>query len=286
MYSLKSVTGASLQAAFQRFHIKAGGLSTNFYTNFDNKLIQGECRQYLDDNNVCVAAAPSGHQSQNGLLERAWQTTCNMARAFITEMQMPKCFWYWAVCHAAQINNYMPHLQNGVLISSFELVHGQKPDLCNLFWLFSTGYFVHTCNNKLDRTTMEAQSLQGVAVGKNNESDSMMFYCPFNQQVYTTQYCTLDKNRHTATAFNSQYNGGIFIGLYSSAKRDPHSSPPELYPPGTEVSFQQQDRVHIRGSVLSLPVKHGSHTPPIDTLCGCTHVNTYMTKIMLVTGSV
>eukprot|EP00957_Ditylum_brightwellii_P011234 850155-Ditylum_brightwellii.AAC.1 len=115
---------------------------------------------------------------------------------------MPKCFWYWAVCHAVQINNYMPHLHNGVLTSSFELVHGQKPDLRNLFWLFSTGYFMHTCDNKCNRTTMEAQSLQGISVGKSNDSDGMMFYCPFNQQVYTTPYYTLEKNRHTATAFH------------------------------------------------------------------------------------
>eukprot|EP00957_Ditylum_brightwellii_P028339 2140224-Ditylum_brightwellii.AAC.1 len=72
---------------------------------------------------------------------------------------------------------------------------------------------------------MEAQLLQGIAVGKIDGSD----------------------------------------GLYSSAKHDPHSSPPELYPSGTEVSFQRQDGVHIRGTVLSVPVKHGSHTPPNST---------------------
>eukprot|EP00957_Ditylum_brightwellii_P181275 13808738-Ditylum_brightwellii.AAC.1 len=36
----------------------------------------------------------------------------------------------------------------------------------------------------------------------------------------------------------------------------------KLYPPGTEVSFQRRDGVHIRDSVLSLPIMYVSHIPP------------------------
>eukprot|EP00957_Ditylum_brightwellii_P066844 5072792-Ditylum_brightwellii.AAC.1 len=60
----------------------------------------------------------------------------------------------------------------------------------------------------------------------------MMFY-PFNQRVYPTNNYRLDERGHTATSFNLHYDGGMFIGLYSSDKKS-SSSPPELYPLGTE----------------------------------------------------
>eukprot|EP00957_Ditylum_brightwellii_P004549 346127-Ditylum_brightwellii.AAC.1 len=69
-------------------------------------------------------------------------------------------------------------------------------------------------------------------------------YCPFNKEIYHTNNYRLDESGHTATAFNLQYDGGTFIGLYSSDKKT--SSPPDLYPPGTEVSFLRRDGVRIR----------------------------------------
>eukprot|EP00957_Ditylum_brightwellii_P010908 826647-Ditylum_brightwellii.AAC.1 len=60
-----------------------------------------------------------------------------------------------------------------------------------------------------------------------------MMFCPFNQRVYHTNNYRLDESGHAATSFNLHYNGGMFIGLYSSNKKS-SSSPPELCPPGTE----------------------------------------------------
>eukprot|EP00957_Ditylum_brightwellii_P003961 301664-Ditylum_brightwellii.AAC.1 len=100
---------------------------------------------------------------------------------------------------------------------------------------------------------MESQSLQGIAVGRSLDLDCMMMFCPFNQRVYHTNNYCLDESGHTATSFNLHYDGGMFIGLYSLDKKLP-SSPPELYPPGTEVSFLQSDGVRIWGSVISVPI--------------------------------
>uniref|UniRef100_A0A7S4W830 Uncharacterized protein n=1 Tax=Ditylum brightwellii TaxID=49249 RepID=A0A7S4W830_9STRA len=99
---------------------------------------------------------------------------------------------------------------------------------------------------------MESRSLQGIAVGRSNDSDCMMMCCPFNQKVYHTNNYKLDESGHIATSFNLCYVGGMFIGLYSSDKHS--SSPPELYPPGTVVSFLCHDRVRIWGSVIIVPV--------------------------------
>eukprot|EP00957_Ditylum_brightwellii_P122082 9310407-Ditylum_brightwellii.AAC.1 len=99
---------------------------------------------------------------------------------------------------------------------------------------------------------MESQSLHGIAVGRSNDLDCMMMYCPFNQKVYHTNNYKLDESGHTATSFNLCYDGRMFIGLYSSDKCS--SSLPELYPPGTVVSFLHHDGVRIQGSVISVPV--------------------------------
>eukprot|EP00957_Ditylum_brightwellii_P137313 10468008-Ditylum_brightwellii.AAC.1 len=110
---------------------------------------------------------------------------------------------------------------------------------------------------------MESQSLQGIAVGRSNNSGCMMMFCPFNQQVYHTNNYKLDESGHTAAAFNLQYDGGMFIRLYSSDKRT--SSPPELYPPDTDVFFLQPDDVHIRGSVISVLIGDPLNKSPISS---------------------
>eukprot|EP00957_Ditylum_brightwellii_P083170 6323952-Ditylum_brightwellii.AAC.1 len=66
---------------------------------------------------------------------------------------------------------------------------------------------------------MEAQLLQDIAVGCSDNFGGMMFFCPFNKEVYITlQYC-LDESGHTTTDINIQYNGGMFIALYSSQSK-------------------------------------------------------------------
>eukprot|EP00957_Ditylum_brightwellii_P067623 5133102-Ditylum_brightwellii.AAC.1 len=83
---------------------------------------------------------------------------------------------------------------------------------------------------------MESKSLQGIAVGQNNDSDCMMMICPFNQRIYHTNNYRADNSGHTATSFNLRYDG------------DKQSfSPPELYPAGTEVLFHQPNGVQKRG---------------------------------------
>eukprot|EP00957_Ditylum_brightwellii_P148359 11294601-Ditylum_brightwellii.AAC.1 len=97
---------------------------------------------------------------------------------------------------------------------------------------------------------MESQFLQGIAVGRRDDLDCMMMFCPFNQRVYHTNIYHLDESGHTATSFNLHYDRGMFIGLYSSDKKS-SSSPPELYTLGTEVSFSRPDGMRIWGSVIS-----------------------------------
>ena len=88
-----------------------------------------------------------------------------MAWSYITDMQMPREYWYWAVGHAIQVSNYLPSTVNGVATTSFELVHGVKPDYHVLFRLFSTGFFHHTHDSTHARDGLKAKMLQGIVIG-------------------------------------------------------------------------------------------------------------------------
>ena len=98
---LKDVKGASIKSQLIQYKLNNGGrLPRLLYTDFDPKLISGEAKTYLAEQGTVVRAAPPRRQHQNGLFERAWQTLYNMARAFITDCQLPKYFWYWVLRHA------------------------------------------------------------------------------------------------------------------------------------------------------------------------------------------
>jgi len=140
IYGLKTLTHNSLIAAFQQFRTDAGDLPKVLITDFDSKIFGGATGKWLEENKCSVRAAPPRRQNQNGLVERAWETITNMARSYITDMQMPWCYWYWALRHAVHVANYLPCTVNGLSTTPHELVYGVKPDLRTLFRLFSTGY--------------------------------------------------------------------------------------------------------------------------------------------------
>jgi len=164
IYPLKSLHHESFINAFTQGGIDAGGFPKRLYTDFDCKIIEGSTGNFLRSKNVVLHAAASGHQNQNGLVERAWETITNMAWAFITDMQMLHSYWYWALRQAIQVQNYIPCI--GVSTTPHELVYGVKPDLRVLFRMFSSGFFRHSQDGPLTRSGVsDAKMLQGIAVG-------------------------------------------------------------------------------------------------------------------------
>jgi hypothetical protein len=170
LYGLKTMTQSNIIEALTKFQADAGGLPDKIYTDFDLKLIKGDTKKWLlnriPGKPCTVSAAPSGRQNENGLVKNHWKTTVSMARAYITDMQMPRSYWFWALRHATQVSNYIPCKVNGELTTPFELVHGVKPDYRVLFRLFSTVYFrVKRDGNCTRDGIAEARSKQGIAIG-------------------------------------------------------------------------------------------------------------------------
>jgi hypothetical protein len=191
-----------------------------------------------------------------------------MARAFITDMQMPKSFWYWSLRPSIQVMNYMPCHVTGISTTPHELVYGIKPDLRVLFRLFSTGYFRHYQDGTHHHSGIsDSRSMQGIALGRCRKSDGMIFYSLHSKELYVSSDYKLDEGRHTPTAFNLHYDGGIFIGSYTHN----NSTSYEAYPEGTSVLFTKPSSsssstpVNMRGTVISVPIPNiNSRLPTSD----------------------
>ena len=105
-----------------------------FHSDFDQKLIGGKALRWIKaEAKSRLITAPSNRQSSNGLVECTWQSIVRMGRAYLTEKQMGREYWWHAVKHAVRMINQIPGRLGRKLTSPFELVHGVKPDTSTWF---------------------------------------------------------------------------------------------------------------------------------------------------------
>ena len=107
-YGLANTSSTSIVDALWRFFIDAGGFPKRVRCDFDKRLIQGDVGRLLKANGVKIGASPPHRQSQNGAVERLWNTACEMGRSFLAEAQLPKRYWFWAIRTAIQRMNMLP----------------------------------------------------------------------------------------------------------------------------------------------------------------------------------
>jgi hypothetical protein len=148
-------------------------------SDFDLKLIGGNAHEYLNSLLVHVNAAPAYRQDKNGLAERHWQTMVSMARNCLSSTELLSSFWFYTVCHVAEVCNYFPYrLENGTYITPYKLVHKEKPDLRVLFKMF--GLAAVRCEHVGDSmlNEFESQSVPMIAIGRCPNSNGLQFYNP------------------------------------------------------------------------------------------------------------
>lgn len=139
IYGMKNLTD-DLVSAGQQFLAELGFAPKTLIADFDMKLIGGAFRNLFVEKGTNVLAAPPKSQNENGLVERSWRSIVRMARGWLASSLLPASFWFYAVKRACEVSNYLPLKSKGILTSSFELVHHQKPDLRTLFPMFSVAY--------------------------------------------------------------------------------------------------------------------------------------------------
>ena len=73
------------------------------------------------------------------------------------------------------IINQVPGRLGLKLTTPFELVHKSKPDSKTWFELFYIGYFNHQIDKTDRKSKLQAHTLDGIAVGRDDKSNSIIF---------------------------------------------------------------------------------------------------------------
>jgi hypothetical protein len=88
----------------------------------------------------------------------------HMSRAYLTEKQMPRLFWYYVIKHLALMMNMIPGKYRGKLALPFMLVHGVHPDPRTWLPLFSICYFHHEKYSDASRYKNQPHTLDGIII--------------------------------------------------------------------------------------------------------------------------
>ncbi len=116
VYGLKDLLGDSILLALCYFKADAGSYARCFHLDCDAKLFGLGIWEHLINNNSNIMAAAAGRQSANGLVESHWKTMVHMSRAYLTEKQMPRSFWFFSIVHSAWMMNAIPGKLHGLVL--------------------------------------------------------------------------------------------------------------------------------------------------------------------------
>ena len=88
-----------------------------------SEFISDEFENWCDENKIKFTAAAPARQHQNGICERHWGTTSNMARRMLIRAHLNKKFLYYALKYAMVLHNVLPvknvTKQNGDVATPF-----------------------------------------------------------------------------------------------------------------------------------------------------------------------
>ncbi len=177
----------------------------------------------------------------------------HIARAYLTEKQMPHQFWFYAIMHASSMMNAITGKICRHLVSPFLFVHGVGHNPHTWVPIFLLCYFHHKKDGDISQLKHQAHTLDGIIVGRSSTSNALLVYNPRNKQYYKPDsyridsYCLPSLNYH-----DIKYDGSLFCQLLQ-VKNNPFEEP---YPPSTRV-----ERVNPASNRLLAGYSHGYSIP-------------------------
>jgi hypothetical protein len=145
-----------------------------------------------------------------------------MARALLVEAKMPKCYWFWALREAVIRIDLLPvrppapgsppepshkfqelpipesercprsqlpsaraarSTQSANLTTPFELFYGLKPDYQTLYNWGCIDFYRRTRDSSGGRGQFDRHSSVGIAIGRSNHTNDMIFWDPITQRM-------------------------------------------------------------------------------------------------------
>jgi hypothetical protein len=107
-----------------------------------------------------------------------------MSHAYLTEKQMPRTFWYYAIKHSARMMNVIPGKYWGKLALPVMLIHCERSDQKTWLPLFSLCYFHHEKDSGASCSKSKAHTMDGILLGPSPTSNAILVYNSWNQQYY------------------------------------------------------------------------------------------------------
>ena len=134
------------------------------------------------------------------------------------------------------------------------LFYGQRPDYRVLFEFGAIGYFNRPTDGPRQRRTFESHSFVGIALGRSDFCNGVVFYNPDQHSFSVSSDYTLDVDRGVSDAFPSLvYDGGLQLSLLDRTEAK------VLHPPGSSVYWSSPGSTDQHsGVVLQVPT---SQTP-------------------------
>jgi hypothetical protein len=136
------------------------------------------------------------------------------------------------------------------LTTPFELYYGVRPDYRTLFRWGCLGYYRRVRDSSGARTNFDLQSSVGIALGRSNHTNGMIFWDPVTQRMNVSADYRLDSDAAIGTHFpNVIYDGQISPLVL----RGGNQSSKEPFPPGSPVQIDI-DGDFILGNIAAVPI--------------------------------
>jgi hypothetical protein len=176
-----------------------------------------------------------------------------MARALLIEARLPRRYWFWALRDAVHRTNILPCRSNHKstdVTTPFELFYGVKPDYRTLFKWGCAGFFHRATSPKGKPSKYELQTRTGIALGRSNHTNGMIFWDPVTARFNVSSEYKLDPTASLGISFPGvQYNGQtapVLVRGGTKSSRKP-------YPPGSPVRVNVEGE-YISGIIYSIPL--------------------------------
>jgi hypothetical protein len=137
------------------------------------------------------------------------------------------------------------------LTTPFKLFYGQKPDYYRVLFKWGcVGYYRRTSDSGIDRGNFDAQSSVGLALGRINQTNAMIFWDPATSRMNVSADYRLDPT----ASITSSYPNIIYDGHISPlVLRGGVNADKEPFPPGSKVTVLHDDE-HLATTILSVPL--------------------------------
>ena len=133
-----------------------------------------EYQELMDKNGIKREYSAPYSAHQNGTAERANRTIFEMARCLISQGELPKKLWNYAVRHSAYVRNRC--INNRLKMTPVEAFTSVKPNL-NAFELFGSKCFAYV----QDKQKLDDRAKEGKFVGYDPLSPALLVY--FNDEA-------------------------------------------------------------------------------------------------------